>query len=188
MFLQSVMGASATAAGLSLMVLMVSLNLSAGAAGQFFGRMRRYKMIPLAGLAVTISAVLTLAWRTDVVGPREFELLLALIGLGFGPLAPFSTVVVQNSVPIWQFGTATGTMTFIRNLLATMLVAVFGAIVLGGVAPEQVHGNGIAPLAGNAAGFTRVFLAAAACLTVAFVLLLLLKEKPLRTEIATEGS
>ena len=184
MFLQSVMAASATSAGLSLMVLMVSLNLGAGVAGQFFGRMQRYKTIPLVGLMVTTAAVLALAWRAAVVGPWEFQLLLAIIGLGFGPLAPFSTVVVQNSVPIHQFGTATGTMTFIRNLLATMLVAVFGAIVLGGIAPDEVHTGGMAPLAGNAQGFAHVFLAAAASLSVALAMLFLLKEKPLRTDVA----
>src|SRR5262249_34644087 len=52
-FLQNVLGASATQAGLSLMVLMVTLNLSAGAAGQLFGRVRRYKVLPILGLSLT---------------------------------------------------------------------------------------------------------------------------------------
>jgi EmrB/QacA subfamily drug resistance transporter len=183
-FLQSVTGASATHAGLSLMVLMVALNLSAGAAGQLFGRVRRYKTVPMIGLALTIAAVMTLAWRAGSVGAWEFQVLLALIGLGFGPLAPLSTVVLQNSVAIHQFGTAVGTMTFTRNLFATMLVAAFGAIVLAGVPVDATAP--LQPLMGNAEGFARVFLAAAACLAVSLVTLLLLKEKPLQTAVSTD--
>ena len=178
-FLQNVLGASATQAGLSLMVLMVTLNLSAGAAGQLFGRVRRYKVLPILGLSLTAASVLALAWRAGEVGPWEFELLLALIGIGFGPLPPLSTIVLQNSVVIHQFGTAVGTMNFTRGMFATMLVAVFGAIVLGGAA-------NVAPLAADASGFARVFLATAVCLMVSVVTLVLLKEKPLQTSVAAD--
>jgi MFS family permease len=167
---------------------MVALNLSAGAAGQLFGRMRRYKTVPMIGLAVTIAAVMTLAWRAGSVGAWEFQLLLALIGLGFGPLAPLSTVVLQNSVAIHQFGTAVGTMTFTRNLFATMLVAAFGAIVLAGVPLDAAPTAPLQPLMGNAEGFARVFLAAAACLAVSLATLLLLKEKPLQTAVSTDAA
>ena len=47
MYLQSVIGLSPTNAGLSLMVLMVTVNASAGISGQFYGRMERYKTIPI---------------------------------------------------------------------------------------------------------------------------------------------
>jgi MFS family permease len=181
MFLQSTLGASPTAAGLSLVVLMVTLNLSAGGGGQLIGRMRRYKTVPMIGLAVTTLSVLRLAWAAEHVGPWEFQLLLALIGLGFGPLAPLSTVVLQNSVVIHQFGTAVGTMNFTRSLYSTMLVAAFGAIVLAGV---PLGGDSLAETVRAAQpgpqGFARIFLAAAASLAVAFGALVLLKEKPLQ--------
>jgi biotin transporter BioY len=67
-----------------------------------------------------------------------------------------------------------------------MLVAVFGAIVLAGIPVDQGGTAGLAVLAGNAAGFARVFLAAAACLSVALALLFLLKEKPLQTDVAAD--
>jgi MFS family permease len=179
MFLQSAVGASPTAAGLNLMVLMVTLNLSAGAGGQLLSRMKRYKLVPLIGLAVTLASVLRLAWVSEQVGPWEFQLLLALIGIGFGPLAPLSTVVLQNSVAIHQFGTAVGTMNFTRNLYATMLVAAFGAIVLSGIPLGGDTPPAAQAAVGSPAGFARVFLAAAASLAVSLGALLLLKEKPL---------
>lgn len=177
MFLQSVVGASPTSAGLSLMVLMATLNFSAGAAGQVMGRVEHYKTVPMIGLGVAIAAVGVLAWRGGDVGLVGFEILMALIGIGFGPLAPLTTVVLQNSVAIHQFGTAMGTMNFSRNLFCTVVVAVFGAIVLGGV---PVPANAI----GSSEGFTRVFLVAAACMSVSWLAMLLIKEKPLHTDVA----
>src|SRR5215208_6198450 len=185
MFLQSALGASATNAGLSLVVMMASLNLSAGAAGQLLGRVRHYKTVPMIGLAIAIASLATLAWQGENVSLWMFELLVVLIGIGFGPLAPLSTVVLQNSVPIHQFGTAMGTMNFSRNLFCTIMVAVFGALVLGsGPGELATQTPGLHPEVGSAEGFARVFLAAAASLSVALFCLLLLKEKPLHTDVA----
>jgi hypothetical protein len=87
---------------------------------------------------------------------------------------------LQNTVATHQFGTAVGTMNFARTLYGTILIAAFGAIVLGGV-PE---GGGAAALAADAAtGFRRVFYAAAASFAVALLGLVLLEEKPLKTNL-----
>jgi MFS family permease len=85
-YLQTVIGLTPTDAGLSLMLIMVTLNTSAGLAGQVLCRVTRYKALPMAGLAVTIAAVLILGWRADSLELWEFEILLVLIGAGFGPL------------------------------------------------------------------------------------------------------
>ena len=47
MYLQSALGWSATSSGLSLMVLMVMLNASAGLSSQLVGRVKPYKLLPL---------------------------------------------------------------------------------------------------------------------------------------------
>jgi EmrB/QacA subfamily drug resistance transporter len=181
-YLQSVLAMSPTDAGLSLMVLMVGLNIGAGTSGQLFARMKHYKAVPIAGMVMAIGAIAILAWRADTITPLQFEILVALLGLGFGPLPPLCTMVMQNSVAIHQFGTAIGTMNFVRNLFATILVAVFGAIVLSGGADVVRDSSGQAPAANAAAlAFSRVFLAATISLMVAFVGLLLMAEKPLQT-------
>jgi EmrB/QacA subfamily drug resistance transporter len=187
-YLQSVLAMSPTDAGLSLMVLMVGLNIGAGTSGQLFARMKHYKAVPIAGLALAIGAIAVLAWRADTITPLQFEILAALLGLGFGPLPPLCTMVMQNSVAIHQFGTAIGTMNFVRNLFATILVAVFGAIVLSGGAVVAPGSSGQA-FAANAAAvaFSRVFLAATVSLVVAFVGLLLMAEKPLQTNRPQPG-
>jgi EmrB/QacA subfamily drug resistance transporter len=178
MYLQSVIGMTPTNAGLSLMVLMVTVNTSAGVAGQLYGRMTHYKTIPIAGLVLAIASVMTLAIAVDRLTALEFEVLLALIGIGFGPIPPLSSIALQNTVAIHQFGTAVGTMNFSRTLYSTILIAIFGAIVLAGLPT----GAASAALSAAAAeGFRRVFFAAAASLAIALLGLILLEEKPLKT-------
>ena len=179
MYLQRVIAMSATAAGLSLMVLMATLNASAGFSSHLIARHTRYKIVPLIGLAVAIGSVIWLAWQVRDISPLGFELLLAVLGIGFGPIAPLSTTALQNTVAMHQFGTAIGTLNFTRTLYATILVAVSGALVsdLDAAAGGTIAATG--PLA--ASGFQMVFVAAAVSLGIAFVATVLLEEKPLRT-------
>jgi sugar phosphate permease len=180
-YLQNVMGLSATHAGLSLMLLMGTLNLSAGAAGQLYGRVQHYKTVPMIGLLLAIASVATLAWRAADLTPLTFQVLLGLIGLGFGPVAPLSTVALQNAIPVHQLGTAIGTMTFSRNLYGTILVAIFGAIVAAADPLHDVGHLAAAPSPELVAGFSRIFLVAAGSMALALLSLLALEEKPLQT-------
>jgi MFS family permease len=130
------------------------------------------------GLLVAIAAVLVLAWQAEKVTPLEFELLLALIGIGFGPVPPMSSISLQNTVAAHHFGTAVGTMNFARTLYATILIAAFGAIVLAGVPA----GAGPTALASGAAdAFRYIFFASAASMMVALAGLVAMEEKPLKT-------
>jgi EmrB/QacA subfamily drug resistance transporter len=195
MYLQSVIGLSPTSAGLSLMVLMVTLNTSAGLGGQILGRVKHYKRLPMAALTVAIASVLVLALWADSLTLWSFELLLFLIGLGFGPMPSMNAVVVQNSVARHQLGIAVGTMSFGRNLFATMFVALLGALVLAGTAAITPGGFGPGHLGdalppdatAAAAAFARVFYAVAACLAVSFFALLMVEEKPLQTGVVQEA-
>jgi MFS family permease len=172
-YLQGVMGLSPTSAGLSLVVLMVALNSSAALAGQVLGRVRHYKLLPMFGLLMSSAAVATLAWQADRMTPFTFELLVVLTGIGFGPLPSLTSVAMQNVVPRHQLGISIGTMTFTRNLYTTMLIAVFGAIVLAGASAG--------PALGGAEAYGRAFSVAAASLAVALIAIALMEQKPLQT-------
>jgi len=67
---------------------------------------------------------------------------------------------------------------FSRNLFATILVAVFGAIILSGV--SQVGGRAIGQY--SVEGFVHVFLAIAVSFGAALAAVVLLDEKPLETK------
>src|SRR5712691_5758863 len=160
-YLQGVMGLSPTHAGLSLVVLMVALNTSAGLAGQVLGRVRRYKLLPMFGLLLSLGGILALASQADKMTPLSFQLIVILIGAGFGPLPSLTAVAMQNVVPRHQLGISVGTMNFSRNLFATMLIAVFGAIVLAGPPAGQSLGSAFGA-ANPAEAFGRLFVVAAA--------------------------
>lgn len=183
MYLQSVMGLSATAAGLSLMVIMATVNVSAGVNGQIMVRVQRYKLLPMLGLMLSIASVLVLAWQAENLNLWWFEVLLALIGFGFGGIPPLASTALQNTVAIQNFGTAIGTMQFSRGLFGTILVALFGALVLIGANTlgSDTAGNISQGTIYNAEGFVRVFFMAAASLAAALICLALLEEKPLQT-------
>jgi sugar phosphate permease len=186
MYLQGVMGLSPTQAGLSLVVLMVALNTSAGLAGQVLGRVRRYKRLPTAALLLSIGAVASLAWHASEMTPLSFEVTLILIGAGFGPLPSLTAVALQNVVARHQLGISVGTMNFSRNLLATMLIAVFGAIVLAGTPPGQSLGSAL-QTANPAEGFGRLFLLAAASMSIALIAIVVMEEKPLQAGTELEA-
>ncbi|HYA07422.1 MAG TPA: MFS transporter, partial [Xanthobacteraceae bacterium] len=188
MYLQSALGWSATASGLSLMILMVTLNTSAGLSSQLLGRVRRYKLLPLCLLMVGVGAIVMLALSAGDMTSLQFEIVLFLIGVGFGPTAPLTQVALQNTVPIHDLGAALGTMNFARTLMGTILIAAFGAVVLAKApvgAPAGSLGQAFLGAA-SVATFRFVFLAIAATLTVSFLALILLEEKPL--EAAHRGA
>jgi hypothetical protein len=178
MYLQNIVGMQPATAGLSVLMLAVTLNISAGITGTILPRLERYKTIPIVGLILAIAAVLMMAWLAKNMTLLEFEALLFLIGAGFGCMPPLAATALQNNVSIHTFGSAVATMQFSRNLFATMLVAVFGVIILSGVSQPGVG----AASQYSVDGFVHVFLAVAASFAVSLTAVLLLNEKPLETQ------
>jgi MFS family permease len=190
-YLQNVIGLTPTAAGLTLVIFMIALNISAGTSGYALGRMVHYKLLPMIGLAVSICAILVLAWNVNSISLFWFEVLLVVIGLGFGAMPGLSQVVVQNSVDRHQLGISVGTMTFTRNLLATFMVAVFGAIVAGfalkAASPGELGGTLTQDAAMAAEAYQLVFFVTAATMAVALISIILIEEKPLQSGATPES-
>ena len=125
---------------------------------------------------------LCLRAETKSLSLVEFTLLIGVLGLSIGPMYQTSTIVTQNAVKPHQLGTATGSLNFFRLLGGAVIVAVFGAIVLGSTG----GGSAVITLeklaAGHAdfaPGFRLVFIAGAIFLAIALGALLLVEERPL---------
>jgi EmrB/QacA subfamily drug resistance transporter len=177
-YLQNIVGMAPAAAGLSVLMLAVALNISAGVTGTILPRQEHYKRIPMAGLTLAVAMTLVLAWRASSMTLWEFEVLLFLIGIGFGCMPPLAATTLQNNVSIHTFGSAVATMQFSRNLFATLVVAVFGVLVLAGAA----EGSAGTTAQYSAEGFGRAFYAAAASFAVSLIAIILIDEKPLQTK------
>ena len=186
MYLQSALGWSPTSAGLSLVILMVTLNSTAGLSSHLLGRVRRYKLLPLCFLCVGVGAVVALAFDADTMTWVRFQIILLLIGIGFGPTAPLTQVALQNTVQVHDLGAALGSMNFMRTLVATIMIAIFGAIVFANAPVGARAGTLNQNFLGTASvgTFGVVFLVIAATLATSFLALFLLEEKPLADSYA----
>ncbi len=89
--------------------------------------------MPVVGLSVALVGVALLAWQAGRMPLVPFCALLALISVGLGTMLPVATVSIQNAVLPHQLGTATGAANFFRQIGGALIVAIFGAIVLGGI-------------------------------------------------------
>jgi hypothetical protein len=169
-------------------MLMVSLNISAGIGGQVVGRVKHYKAMPIAGLVIAVGSVILLALWADRLTTVSFQVLLLLIGAGFGPTPTMASVAVQNVVERHHLGIAFGTMNFSRNLFSTIMIAILGAIVLtvtSALTPAGGGGlSGALPSASAEAveAFRRLFFAVAACLGIALVAVIMIEQRPLQTD------
>jgi EmrB/QacA subfamily drug resistance transporter len=186
LYIELVLGQSASASGLALIAFMGGATIGSLTAGRLLSRLEHYKRVPVVGLPLGIAMLAILALWPDRFSIMEVAALLAFGGLGMGTMYPTTTVLIQNAVLPHQLGTATGTLNFFRQLGGAVVVAVFGAIVLGGL---DVHASGTVVLerlsgAGGAANFAIlfrwVFIVAASFLAAAFVAVLCIVERPLR--------
>jgi EmrB/QacA subfamily drug resistance transporter len=182
LYCQTVIGVSASLSGIALIAYMGGATIGSLVSTRVVVRVKRYMRVPMAGLVIAITTLAFLA--ADPAGHSLMEVvaLLGLLGLGLGPMYPVSTIVMQNVVKPHQLGTATGTLNFFRTLGGALVVAVFGAIVLGGVsdgAPAVTIDKLAAGHGDLAPAFHWVFIAAAICLATAFVCLLIVEEHPL---------
>ena len=189
--LEGVYGLTASQSGLALIPMMVGTVTGATLSGRLMARITHYKRPPLVGLAVS-----TLAFALISINPQAFplavlEILLTLASLGIGTMLPVTTVAIQNAVLQHQMGTATGAMNFFRSLGGALIVAVFGAIVMGGLPADLAANVTIETLAtsiavaGSDIGsvFRWVFLAAALGSLATLCALFRMEERPLRTKV-----
>jgi EmrB/QacA subfamily drug resistance transporter len=186
LYIELVLGQSASAAGVVLIAFMCGATIGSLLAGRLLSRLHRYKRVPMVGLPLGIAMLAIFAIWPDRFSVAGVAALLPLGGVGMGTMYPTTTVLIQNAVLPHQLGTATGTLNFFRQLGGALVVAVFGAIVLGGF---DVHASGTLVLqrlsaAGGSADFALafrwVFIAGAGFLGAAFLAVLCIVERPLR--------
>jgi EmrB/QacA subfamily drug resistance transporter len=182
LYCETVLGLSASSSGLALIAFMAGTVVGSLTAARLMVRLAHYMRVPLAGLLFAVLALGVLAADPANQSIARLVFLLFVLGCGVGPMYPMSTIVMQNAVKPHQLGTATGTLNFFRTLGGAIIVAAFGAIVLGSgvdgaaiTTPERLaaaHGD-LAPT------FRWVFIAAVICLAVAFASLLAVEDRPL---------
>lgn len=129
LFIQAVLGESATSSGAILTPLMLGLIVASVLTGQFVSRTGHYKEVLLAGPLVLIGGfyLLTQLDVRSTIGETTRDMVIVGVGLGLGMQTYM--LVVQNAVPQRLLGVATSTTQFSRTMGATIGVTVMGAVL-----------------------------------------------------------
>ncbi|MGO4105258.1 DHA2 family efflux MFS transporter permease subunit [Leifsonia sp. YAF41] len=208
-YLQMVTGANATEAGFMMIPMMAALLISSIGSGALVSKTGRYKWLPIVGTAIVALSLLLMSTMTPDLEIWILCAYLAVMGIGLGMSMQILILIVQNSFPVTEVGTATASNNYFRQIGASLGSAVVGSLFVarltelmtermpatGGSAegglnsltpavvkglPESVR-NII--IGGYNDALTPVFLYMVPLILVAVILLCFVKEIPLATTI-----
>jgi EmrB/QacA subfamily drug resistance transporter len=207
-YLQMVTGADATQAGLLMIPMMAALLITSIVSGQLVSRTGRYKWLPIVGTFIVAIALVLLSTMTPTLPVWIICSFLAVMGLGLGMCMQILILIVQNSFPVSEVGTATASNNYFRQIGASLGSAVVGSLFVARL--TQLLSDRMPAGAGSAGGsnsftpelvkalpnavrsiivgsyndaLTPIFLYMVPLLLVASALLFFIKEKPLATSI-----
>lgn len=215
-YLQIVKGESPTASGMLTLPMMVGLLLTSIGSGRMITRTGRYKIYPLVGLVLVAIGLFLMSYLDENTSLILMSVFIFIVGAGIGLVMQVLILAAQNSVSQQDLGVATSGATFFRSLGGAIGVSALGALLthrflvtiplrlteahvptgtthgagikLGSPAtiarlPEPLHG---AVIGGFADALQTVYLVGVPITVLAFVILLFLRETPLRQAIRNE--
>jgi len=211
-YLQMVHGVDATHSGLLMIPMMGALLVTSTISGQLVSRTGRYKWMPIAGSVVVAVGLGLLSTLTAETALWHVCVYIAVLGAGLGLSMQILVLIVQNTFPLRQVGTATASNNYFRQIGATLGSAVVGSVFAGRLAdllvqrlPVQAAGagggtNSLTPaavavlpeatrspiVASYNDALTPIFLWIVPLALVAAVLLCFVKEKALATSLGRD--
>jgi EmrB/QacA subfamily drug resistance transporter len=128
LYIQGVLGYSATNSGVVITPLTLALAIGAAAIGQVIARVGRYQWVSILGACVLILGVFLLTRMTATTSLWEVSRNMIVVGAGLGMIQPVLTIAVQNAIPRSRLGVGTGAVTYLRSMGQLLGVALVGAI------------------------------------------------------------
>ena len=136
LYLQNVLGLSATSSGALITPLTVSLVVGASTTGFVISKIRSYYWPALVGgILLTLGAFLFTRMSVDTSLSTAVRNMV-IVGVGFGAFFPLLTLVAQNVLPKSRLGVGTGTITYFRSVGQVLGVAIVGTIVNASLADQ----------------------------------------------------
>ncbi|EMY34786.1 drug resistance efflux protein [Arthrobacter crystallopoietes BAB-32] len=208
-YLQMATGASATEAGLLMIPMMGALLAASVSSGWLVSKTGRYKWMPIAGTVIVAGSLVLMGLVHADTEVWHICLNLGVLGLGLGLNMQILVLIVQNSFPLRQVGTATAANNFFRQIGATLGSAVVGSLFAhrlvdllaerlpaaaaasagsaNSLTPELVHGLPAAIQAPIVESYNEalmpLFVYMVPLVLLATVLTCFVKEKPLATSL-----
>ena len=138
LFVQAVLGTSATQAGITLTPLLMGWVL-ASIIGTRLMLTVGYRRLGLIGTAVLTVGAFLLSQAGMDTSQGSLMAFVTLMGIGMGLSIPSYLIAVQTSVSRRQLGTATSTLQFSRSIGGTLGVSVMGAALSAQLASNLVE-------------------------------------------------
>jgi EmrB/QacA subfamily drug resistance transporter len=135
LFIQGVIGTTATQSGTVMMPMMMVMITSSILGGQIISRTGRYKLIGVFGMCLMTFGLFLLSGMGPDTDYLTVVRNMMIVGLGMGPTMPVFTLAAQNAVDMSQLGVVTSLTQFARSIGSTLGVAVFGSILTNRFAP-----------------------------------------------------
>lgn len=135
-YLQYVDGVSATASGIRTLPLVVGLFGTSILSGVIVGRTGQYKAFPILGTAIMAVGLYLMSTMGAGTPFWKQALYMLILGLGIGLAMQVLTIVVQNSVPYADLGTATSGVTFFRTIGSAFGTTIFGTLYVNQITPK----------------------------------------------------
>lgn len=130
LFMQGVLGTSATQSGNLLTPLLMGAVVGAIIGGQAVSRTGEYKLQGIGGSILLAIGMVLFARMTGDTAHSYVVTAMFIAGLGMGLLQPVYTIAVQNVAPVERMGAATSSAIFFRQIGSTVGVAAFGSVML----------------------------------------------------------
>lgn len=127
-FLQMSTGSGVTESGLLMLPMMAGVMLTSISSGLAIVKIGRYRMFPIAGMAIATAGLVWLTRLTGDISLVLFSVMIFVLGAGLGLVMQTIVLAVQNAVDPREIGTATSANNFIREIGAAVGTALFSTI------------------------------------------------------------
>jgi EmrB/QacA subfamily drug resistance transporter len=130
LYLQGVLGFSATASGNMQIPQSIAVMISSIIAGQLMSRhVGKFRLMGIISMGLICAGIFMLS-RLTTSSPYGYVIAeICIIGLGMGISIPIFTLAIQNNVPYEVLGVATSSSNFIRSFGGSVGLAVLGAVM-----------------------------------------------------------
>ena len=127
-YLQMATGMSAMESGMILVPMSIGILGASMGSGVLASRTGRYKWTPVVGSLIIATGLFLLSTMTPDTAVALVSFYLFLMGVGMGLCMQTLVLIVQNSFPITQVGTATGAHNFFRQIGSSLGSAIVGTL------------------------------------------------------------
>lgn len=137
LYMQMVLGVSATNSGMSMLPLMLGLMGASILSGNIVARTGQYKPWIIGGTVLLVIGMYSLTSLHDNSTLMDLYWRMFLVGLGLGPSQSLFTLAIQSGVSLRELAVATSSSQFFRQIGNTIGAAIFGTLLMNNLHTEM---------------------------------------------------